>query len=146
MTTIAPAAAAARENARTTGGQFGEQHRDDAPAGVLTVGPLTEEQRRTYGDLYTTLETAERAMAGGSNDVEYDALSDTADSIKHHLTVMEEAGEQDSSWYASLLDTGVDIDEALDAESNDAEHEALVDAAHTLGQYLAAKGVPTPGE
>ncbi len=144
MTNIAPAAAAARENARTTGGQFGEQQHSEAPAGVITYGPLTDDQRRQYGDIYDGIAKARKAMAGDSNDAEYDALVELDDSVVQHLGTLLEAGHGNSDWYKALEGAHEDAEAAFDAESNDAEHDGLVEVESTLTNYLTAKGVPLP--
>ncbi|WIE81218.1 hypothetical protein [Curtobacterium sp. MCSS17_016] len=92
MTNITPAAAAARENARTNGGQFGEQQHAEASAGVVRPLPKPEDFHQDFAD---AVRDADRAANGDSNDDEHDALIDLNAAAEGYLEAHRRAGTLD---------------------------------------------------
>lgn len=92
MTNVTPAAAAARETARTAGGQFGEQQRTEAPAGVVRPLPTPEDFHQDFAD---AVRAADKAANGDSNDAEHEALIDLNTAAEGYLEAHRRAGTLD---------------------------------------------------
>lgn len=105
MTNITPAAAAARENARTNGGRFGEQQHAEAPAGVVRTPPTPEDFHQDFAD---AVRAADKAAIGDSNDDEHDALIDLNSAAEGYLEAHRRAGTLDVD---SIVTTPAGVEE-----------------------------------
>ncbi|MGW8431593.1 hypothetical protein ACWGJ9_10920 [Curtobacterium citreum] len=92
MTNVTPAAAAARETARTAGGQFGEQQHTEAPADVVRPLPTPEDFHQDFAD---AVRAADKAANGDSNDDEHEALIDLNSAAEGYLEAHRRAGTLD---------------------------------------------------
>jgi hypothetical protein len=147
MTNITPAAAAARENARTNGGQFGEQQHAEAPAGVVRPLPSPEDFHQDFAD---AVRAADTAANGDSNDDEHDALIDLNLAAEGYLEAHRRAGtldldsivtgpngQQQPSFHAALKRMVDRTEEVIgDDGSNDDEFDHLNNFKEVLRSHF----------
>jgi hypothetical protein len=154
MNTISPAAAAAREGARATTGQFGEHHRDPAPDGLVdTFVPGNPEYEAVQSVIrsqgHNSEDALDEALAEGQIGVD-DALGMLRKTYRNGRGLDGHSPEEDhavNDTIRSLYESEEDFDESL--ALNEAGVDPLIGMmreAYTAGQRDAGAGVAAAEE
>ncbi|WIE81215.1 hypothetical protein [Curtobacterium sp. MCSS17_016] len=148
MNTISPAAAAAREGARATTGQFGEQHRDPAPEGLVdTFVPGNPEYEAVQSVIrsqgHNSEDALDAALAEGQIGVD-DALGMLRETYRKGRGLDAASSEEDhavNDAIRALYESEEDFDESL--ALNEAGVDPLIGMmreTYTAGQRDAGAG------